>query len=187
MAYAVVLDACVLFPSTLRDTLLTLAQRRLFQPLWSERILDEMRRNILAKRPHVVPARLDRTLQLMRATFDGACVEGFEPLEAGLELPDPDDRHVLAAAIISGAQAIVTKNLKDFPAKTLGGFDIEAVHPDDFLLDQLDLAPPAVVGGLRDQVNRFKNPPMDLIGLLARLERDEVPRFAEEVRRRTAL
>jgi predicted nucleic acid-binding protein len=173
-------------PSTLRDTVLALAHRGLFQPLWSERILEETRRNILAKRPNVVPARLDRTFVLMRSAFDGACVENFEPLETGLWLPDPDDRHVLAAAVVGGAQAIVTKNLKDFPAAALRPFDMEAVHPDDFLLDQLDLAPRVVVGGLHDQVGRFKNPPMDLIGLLTRLERDDVPFLVEEVRRRTA-
>lgn len=89
--------------------------------------------------------------------------------------------------MVGGAQAIVTKNLKDFPAEVLSTFEIETAHPDDFLLDQLDLTPPTVVGGLRDQVGRFKNPPMNLVGLLTRLERDEVPRFGEEVRRRTAL
>ena len=117
--YAALLDANVLFPNLLRDTVLTLAQRGLYRPLWSEKILDEARRNILAKRPDVDPVKLQRTFALVREKFDDANVEGFDPLQAGLELPDPDDRHVLAAAIHGGAQSIVTFNLKDFPAKTL--------------------------------------------------------------------
>lgn len=120
----------------------------------------------------------------MREKFDDANVEGFDPLQAGLELPDPDDRHVLAAAIHGGAQSIVTFNLKDFPAKTLAGFDIEAVHPDAFLLDQLDLAPAVVLDVLRTMASRYKKPPMDLAAVLAVLENNRVPDFAEEVRRR---
>jgi predicted nucleic acid-binding protein len=182
--YAALLDANVLFPNLLRDTLLTLAQRGLYRPLWSEQILDEARRNILAQRPDVDRAKLERTFSLVRENFDDANVEGFEPLQAGLELPDPDDRHVLAAAIHGGAQSIVTFNLKDFPAETLAGFDIEPVHPDAFLLDQLDLAPAIVLDGLRTMARRFKKPPMDLGTVLAVLENNQVPDFAEEVRRR---
>lgn len=182
--YTALLDANVLFPNLLRDTLLTLAQRGLYRPLWSEEILDEARRNILAKRPDIDTTKLDRTFALVRETFDDACVEGFEPLQAGLELPDPDDRHVLAAAVHGGAQSIVTFNLKDFPAPVLEGFDIKAVHPDTFLLDQLDLAPAVVLDGLRTMARRFKKPPMDLAAVLAVLESNRVPDFAEEVRRR---
>jgi predicted nucleic acid-binding protein len=180
--YTVVLDACVLFPNILRDTLLTLAERELFRPLWSAAILDEVRRNVIAKR-NVDPSALDRTLALMNIAFDDALVEDWQPLVVGLELPDPDDRHVLAAAIAGGAQTIVTFNLVDFPAKQLGPHHVDAVHPDTFLLDQLDLAPARVLSALAKQAQRFRNPAMDLSGLLARLERCDVPEFTEEVRR----
>lgn len=180
--YVVVLDACVLFPNVLRDTLLSLAELELFQPLWSEEILDEVRRNVIAKR-NVDPAAIDRTLTLMNSSFDGALVEVRKPLIEELELPDLDDRHVVAAAISGGGQAIVTFNLTDFPKGQLQPHHIEAVHPDAFLLDQLDLAPTRVFAALIKQARRFRNPPMDLSGLLARLERCGVPGFVEEVRR----
>lgn len=180
--YTVVLDACVLFPNVLRDTLLTLAERELFRPLWSDAILDEVRRNVLAKR-NVDPAAFDRTLALMNASFDDALVEDWQPIVIGLELPDPDDEHVLAAAITGGAQTIVTFNLVDFPTKQLQSHHVDAVHPDSFLLDQLDLSPAVVLNALARQARRFRNPAMDLSGLLARLERCDVPEFTEEVRR----
>jgi len=184
--FAVVIDACVLFPNFLRDTVLTLAEQELFRPLWSEAILAEVRRNVLAKRD-VDPDAFDRTLALMNNAFDDATVGDWEPLVAGLDLPDPGDRHVLAAAIAGGAQSIATFNLADFPAERLEPHNIEAVHPDAFLLDQLDLAPATVLAALRRQASRFRKPPMDLSGLLARLERCGVPGFAEEIRRRNAL
>lgn len=162
--------------------MLTLAEAELFRPLWSQAILDEVRRNVIAKRK-VDPAMFDRTLALMNAAFNGAMVDGWQPIAVGLELPDPDDRHVLAAAIAGGAQAVVTFNLVDFPAKQLEPHNVNAVHPDAFLLDQLDLAPARVLNALARQAQRFRKPPMDLSGLLARLERCDVPEFAEEVRR----
>jgi len=171
-----------LFPNILRDTLLTLAERELFRPLWSDAILDEVRRNVLAKR-NVDPAAFDRTLALMNASFDDALVDDWQPIVIGLELPDPDDRHVLAAAIAGGAQAIVTFNLVDFPTKQFQPHHVDAVHPDSFLLDQLDLSPAVVLNALAKQAQRFRNPAMDLSGLLARLERCDVPEFTEEVRR----
>ncbi|KAA2255641.1 PIN domain-containing protein [Solihabitans fulvus] len=180
--YKVVLDACVLFPSVLRDTLLSIAEQELFHPQWSEQILDEVRRSVIAKR-NVDPIAFDRTLALMNNSFDGAVVENWKHLVDGLKLPDPDDRHVLAAAIAGGSQTIVTFNLVDFPTGLLEPHHIDAVHPDAFLLDQLDLAPARVLGALAKQARRFRNPAMDLSGLLARLERCGVPEFTDEVRR----
>jgi predicted nucleic acid-binding protein len=180
--YAVVLDACVLFPNVLRDSLLTFAEHDLFRPLWSDAILDEVRRNVVTKR-NVDPSAFDRTLALMNGSFDGALVENWKPVVAELSLPDPDDRHVLAAAIAGGGQAIITFNLVDFPTDRLTPHHIDAVHPDAFFLDQLDLAPARVLAALTKQAERFRNPVMDLSGLLARLERCGVPDFTEEVRR----
>ena len=86
-------------------------------------------------------------------------VRGHEPLIDGLTLPDPDDRHVLAAAIRAGAQSIITFNLKDFPSGTLAAYNVEAVHPDEFVYDLLDLKPNAVVSAVQDQVAALRNPP----------------------------
>lgn len=100
----------------------------------------------------------------------GCLVDGYEELIAGLELPDADDRHVLAAAIRAGAQTIVTANLSDFPAKVLLPYDVEAQHPDDFVLAQIDLAPGAVLNVLRAQADSLKNPPRSIGDVLDTLQ-----------------
>ncbi len=97
-------------------------------------------------------------------------VSGYEPLVDGLVLPDPNDRHVLAAAIRSAAQTIVTFNLKDFPAVALEPFGVEARHPDDFIVDQIDLASGQVVAVVLEQVAALKNPPMTRDDVLGRLQ-----------------
>jgi predicted nucleic acid-binding protein len=125
------LDTCVLVPNTLYDTLLRLAEDGFYRPLWSERILEELRETLARLYP-ADPARFDRRVQAMVAAFETATVTGREQVSAGLDLPDPDDRHVLDPAIAGGAQAIVTVNLKDFPADRLAGRGIEAIHPDEF-------------------------------------------------------
>ncbi len=99
-----------------------------------------------------------------------AVVTGYEDLIASLSLPDPDDRHVLAAAIRAGATVIVTYNLKDFPAETLARFDIEAQHPDDFLVSLLDQSPGMVCAAVKRQRESLRNPPKTALELLATLE-----------------
>ena len=126
MAFVVVYDACVLHPAPLRDLLVRIANTGIVRARWSERILDECFRSILERRSDLDPAALDRTRRLMCEAVPDCLVTRFEHLEAGLDLPDLDDRHVLAAAIRAGAQAIVTTNLKDFPDHVLERYDIEA-------------------------------------------------------------
>lgn len=110
----------------------------------SAAILDECFRNILATRPELKPATLDRTRELMTRSVPDCMVTGLEGLIGGLVLPDHDDRRVLAAAIQAGAQAVVTFNLDDFPAARLEPYNIEAKHPDDFVVDTIDLSPGVV-------------------------------------------
>ena len=126
------LDANVLFPFRKRDILLRFHHAGLFRARWTERILDEWTLNLLEQKPHLEPS-VHSQRQAMREHFEEALVTGYEPLIGTLELPDADDRHVLAAAIRCGAQHIVTDNLVDFPAEVLGSFDIEAVNADGFL------------------------------------------------------
>jgi len=102
----------------------------------------------------------------MDRAVPNAQVTGFEPLIAGLSLPDPDDRHVLAAAVQCGAQVIVTFNLRDFPGDALAPHAIEAKHPDDFVLDALSLAPGAVVTALHEQAQSLRSPPRTSFELL---------------------
>jgi predicted nucleic acid-binding protein len=157
--FTVVYDACVLFPAPLRDLLMQLALTGLFRARWSSMIHDEWTRSVLKVRADLTAEQLSRTRQLMDSHVLDALVTGFEPLIEALELPDPDDRHVLAAAIRCGADAIVTYNLKDFPADALSTYGIEAIHPDSFILSQLDLAPNVVLTAVKQTRARLKNPP----------------------------
>lgn len=117
--FTVIYDACVLYPQTLRDLLMHLALADLFKAKWSAQIHDEWMRNLHASKPDIPFEKLERVRDLMDAHVRDALVIGHEPLIEALSLPDPDDRHVLAAAIKCGAGGIVTTNLKDFPASAL--------------------------------------------------------------------
>lgn len=159
MAFIVLYDACVLYPAPLRDLLVRIAKTGIVRGRWTDAILDECFRSILEQRPDLKPEALERTRELMKQAVPDCLVTGFETLVEGLILPDRDDRHVLAAAIRVGAQAIVTFNLADFPDEKLAPYDIESKHPDDFVLDTIDLAPAAVAKVVSDQAEALKNPP----------------------------
>jgi predicted nucleic acid-binding protein len=154
----------------LRDLLVRLAQAGLVRALWTETIHDEWTRNVLANNPHVTAERLARTRSLMNDAVRDCLVTGYEDLINSLTLPDPDDRHVLAAAIRGGANTIVTFNLTDFPEETLARYGIEAQHPDDFLTCLLDLAASAVCVVVKAQRESLRNPPRAAEELLATLE-----------------
>ena len=130
--FTAVYDACVLYPAALRDFLVWLAMSGRFRARWSEQIHDEWKRNVLRNRPDLSAAQLDRTSALMDQAIPDALVTGHEDLIDGLTLPDPEDRHVLAAAIRCHASVIVTFNLQDFPADVLAEFGLEAQHPEVF-------------------------------------------------------
>lgn len=120
------LDACVLYSAPLRDLLMRLAGRELYAPRWTEHIHDEWMENVLANRPELSRAKLERTRALMNTHAVGSLVEGYDSLIESLVLPDLDDRHVLVAAIKGKASIIVTYNLSDFPASALKPYSIEA-------------------------------------------------------------
>ncbi|WHT18091.1 PIN domain-containing protein [Crossiella sp. CA-258035] len=130
----------MLYPSTLRDLLIRIARAGLVQAKWTNRILDEVFDNLREHRPDLDPDALTRTRRLMVCAVRDCLVTNYEPLEAALELPDPDDRHVLAAAIKARAQVIVTNNLRDFPSGHDGRWDIEAKSADDFATHRDPLA-----------------------------------------------
>lgn len=183
MAFPAFLDTCVLFPQYLTDTLLTQASSGIYRPLWSSGVLEELGR-ALGRETAMTPDQVARRLNRMQAAFPDAEVTGYEHLVAGMT-NDPKDRHVLAAAVRGGVEILVTFNISDFPEAALKPFDIVALTPDDFLLDQLDLYPAMVLDCLHRQVNRYSSVhgPVDVTGLLGPLARAGVPRFADEVRR----
>jgi hypothetical protein len=157
--FVAVYDACVLYPAPLRDLLMHLAVSDLFRARWTTRIHEEWIRNLLAKRRELTRAQLERTRDLMDASVPDCLVTGYEGLEARLTLPDPDDRHVLAAAILCQAGTIVTFNRKDFPAETLAPLGITAQHPDEFIEHTFGINPAAVIAAVRDHRASLAHPP----------------------------
>lgn len=154
-----VYDACVLYPAPLRDLLMHLALSGPYRARWSERIHEEWMSALLRQRPDLSRGDLEWTRQQMDTAVPDALVRGYESLEPSLQLPDPDDRHVLAAAILCGAGAIVTYNLKDFPDEVLAAYGITAQHPDEFVGHAFDLSPAAVCKAVRDQRASLQHPP----------------------------
>jgi len=169
--YPVVLDACVLYPSFLRDLLIRLGLTGLYQPKWSATIEDEWQRNLLANRADLTPEQIQRTAVLMNTALPDAMITGFEPLIDSVDLPDVDDRHVVAAAVRSNAEIIVTFNLKDFPAPALDAFGIEALHHDDFVMDLFDLNRSLVLSAVTTQRSNLRKPPMSVDDYLEALLR----------------
>ncbi|MEZ0609041.1 PIN domain-containing protein [Fibrella sp. WM1] len=153
------LDACVLYPAPIRDLLLHLADANLYKPKWTDRIQEEWTRNLLLNRPDLTAKQLSQTTDAMNSAFPEATVHQYQNLINVLDLPDPDDRHVLAAAICGQAQLIVTANLKDFPADRLSLYAIDAQHPDVFIAQLIELDPEAVLQAFLAQVANLRNPP----------------------------
>jgi predicted nucleic acid-binding protein len=173
----VVYDACVLYPASIRDLLLQLATTELVRAKWTERIHKEWIENLLKNRPELTRDRLERTRDRMN-TLPDCLISGYELLEAGLELPDVDDRHVLAAAIHGGAQAIVTYNLADFPESELTKHNVAAIHPDEFVLDLVDLDSQVVLSCVQRSLQRLKNPPLAMAQYIEILRKNRLSQFA---------
>ena len=180
MAFPAFIDTCVLFPAALCDTVLRIAETQAFRPLWSGAVMTELHRNLV--KLGIPSDRVDHRIDQMTQSFPDAMVTGYESLIDGM-INDHKDRHVVAAAVRAHAEVIVTFNLKDFPDFALAPFDVAAVHPDDFLLDQLDLYPGLTLHALRAQAAAHRREPKTVAGVLAMLERCGVPHFAAEVRR----
>ncbi|QVM89731.1 PIN domain-containing protein [Pseudomonas entomophila] len=174
-SFTALYDANVLYPAILRDLLMNLALTGVYRARWSARIHDEWKRNLLLNRPDLTQEQLDRTSGLMDAAVPDALVSDYEALVSGLDLPDEDDRHVLAAAIKGNASVIVTFNLKDFPDTALRGFDIEALHPDDFIADLWDLDKAAVLEAVQRQRQSLKDPPQSVQMYLDKLLQQKLP------------
>ncbi|MBV6695824.1 PIN domain-containing protein [Kitasatospora aureofaciens] len=170
MAFVVIYDACVLYPNTLRDLLMRVSLRGLVRAQWTDTILDEVDRNLI-KDFQIPPERLQRRRELMNQAVRDCLVTGFESLIEGLKLPDPDDRHVLAAAIRAGAQVIVTNNRKDFPSDYLGSFGIERKSADDFVMDLIGLDDRIVYSCVQEIALSRRKPPQTLDDVLGQLEK----------------
>ena len=157
--FTVVYDANILYSAPLRDFFVQLAASKILEARWTEEIHTEWMRNVLLNRSDLRSEQLARTKNLMNENVENCLVEGYEQIIPELELPDPGDRHVLAAAIHCRADFIVTFNLRDFPAENLKQYNIEPLHPDEFILRILNFKFEGVCQAVEKQRIRLKNPP----------------------------
>jgi predicted nucleic acid-binding protein len=154
----VVYDANVLYPAQLRDFLMWVAVNKLVDAHWTEAIQHEWMRNLLADRDDLTEEQLGHTREQMERALPNACVDGHTDWIEDLTLPDPSDRHVLAAAIHVNADALVTINLKDFPEEQLSAFGITSIHPDQLVCTLFDRCPDEVIATAADHRSTLTNP-----------------------------
>ena len=157
--FAVALDTCVLWPSRQRDFFLSLAVEGLYRPVWSPVVLGELRYEEEAKllargeAPTIAAARADRLIDAMAGQFSDALAHGWERLDGTFGLPDPHDEHVLAAAVVAGASAVVTHNHRDFPATSMP-WGIEVMTPARFATTTVELDPGRAAQAARSMASR---------------------------------
>jgi predicted nucleic acid-binding protein len=196
--FIVVYDTNVLFPQSLRDLLIRLALKDLFRAKWSQDILDELKRNLLARAgeiaektgapPTLTAEKVDRTIRLMNSAVKDCLVTGYQDIEKSLKLPDPGDNHVLAAAIRAKAEVIVTWNLSDFPPAILSSYDIEAQTPDEFISHLLDFNNgEPVIEAVHEQRASLKNPPYTPQQMLESYTRNQLHGLVKSLSGRTHL
>ena len=179
---AVFADASVLYSAMIRDMLVQAAQEKAFTLRWSAEVQMEWRRALLANRPDLEEARIARTQSLMDNALPYAAVESFHARIQELTLPDPNDRHVLAAAIHSGCDIIVTFNLSDFPVRALTPYNVAAMHPDAFFAQMVEDAPLPLIKALRTLRLRLKAPSYSVEEFVSLLIRQRLSATAEALR-----
>jgi PIN domain len=177
-----VYDACVLYPFHLRNLLVQCGADRLVDARWTDAIHDEWIHNLAANTQNLSIQRLTETRDLMKRVLPTADVTGYEKHIPQLALPDPGDRHVLAAAIAGRASNIVTWNLADFPAKALAPHHVSAQNPDDFLMDLYAAAPDAVIAVAENARKNLKKTAPTVTEFIHALERQKLTRFATLLR-----
>lgn len=180
--YTALLDANIFYPAPLRDLMMQLAVQDMFHGRWTEDIHREWIEALLRTKPHLERARLEATRDLINASTRDALITGYEAIIPTLELPDPNDRHVLAAAIVGRCDVIVTVNLRHFPNTALAPFQIEAQHPNVFLCNHLDLAPDVFCEAVRKVRGRLRNPPYSVDEYLDTLARQGLNDLSEALR-----
>jgi len=178
----VFLDANVLYPAALRDLLMRLALQGLFRAKWSDMVHEEWMEAVQRDFSNITRPQLERTRDLMNRNAIDSLVTGFEHLIESIKLPDPDDRHVLAAAIASAATRIVTFNLKDFPTTSLQPYGIKAQHPDEFITQLMEIDMESVCTAARQHRINLRNPPKTALEYLGTLERQGLPKTVARLR-----
>jgi hypothetical protein len=187
VALTVVLDACVLYSAPLRDLLLHVAETGLYRPRWTEEINDEWTRNLKLRRPDLPVERIERTRSEMNNSVPDCLISGYQGLIPSLNLPDVNDRHVLAAAVFIHADVIVTNNAADFPDSALASFGIRAWHPDSLVMYLLDLDAETVCSAIKVLRASLTKPAFTPEAYLDNLAKAGLSRTAARLRRYASL
>ncbi len=183
----VFVDANVLYPAGIRDILLQLSRRRVIEPKWSEDIGREWKSAFRNSRPDIPQEKLDRTWKELNYHYPTALVTDYRHRIDDLQLPDPDDRHVLAAAIIGQCDLILTANLRDFPLDIVGVYGLAVEHPDTWMCNLLEYRPSEFCRSVRDMRLRLRKPPLSVEQHLASLERQGLVETVSLLRQHTGL
>lgn len=184
-SYIAVYDACVLVPAPVRDILMQLATTGLVRARWSPDIHQEWMTAVRRLRPDIPIEKLDRTREKMDEAVPDALITGYGTLIDSVNLKDRNDRHVVAAAIRGRASIIVTRNLADFPADVLAEYGLEAMSPDSFVANLVDLYPSSksdLCQSLKICRTRLKNPPFTVAQYLDLLQKHDFFRTIEELK-----
>lgn len=185
MAYeppVAVLDACVLYPFHLRNLLVQCAVDRLIEARWTDEIHEEWMRNLAAANPDVTLSRLQRTRELMESVLPAASVTGYQRHIASVTLPDPKDRHVVAAAIEAGAFSIVTWNLRHFPARALAQHGLVKHTPDQLLMDLYDTNRAITIAAAANARRNLTKSGMGAAEFIDALSRQKLRHFLQTMR-----
>lgn len=178
---SVFLDANVIYSITLTDVLLTLAEHDLFLPLWSPNVLQEAQEAASRTLPDAAQQAFRKRPIMMDRAFPESSIHVEESEWSQFDLPDPDDRHVLAAAAQGQADALATRNIKDFPQKLLDSFSIQVITPDDLLCVLLRRNPEATASAIRELIDSRHRPPINIPDFAKRLERSGATQFAAAI------
>lgn len=173
--FTVIYDANLFYPAFVRDVMLCLAKAEIFRPRWTDQIHQEWMSKLASDRPDITKEKIERIRELVDKTVPDCLVKGYKPLIKGLDLPDPKDNHVLAAAIKAGAQVIVTMNLKNFPDEKLAQFDIDAQHPDEFIQFQKEEDLSKILQQLKACRLAKKKPPYSVETFIDRFRHHHMP------------
>ena len=179
--YTAVLDACVLFSRLQRDVLLSLAHADLYTARWTQEIENEWTSSLIEKYPDAAE-KTHLVVDQMREAIPDCLIVDYELFIPSLQLPDENDRHVLAAAIRGNADAIVSLNTKDFPAEVLSKFDIEIQTPDQFVLNQIMLHPPRALTAIKKMRARWERPSLTASDMIDLFEKRQLPQTAAHLR-----
>lgn len=178
--FTVFIDANVFFGARLRSLVLFLAQSKMFRARWTDKVHEEWMRNVAEKR-NIDILRLEKIRTLIDRSVLNCLVTGYEGIEASLDLPDPDDRHILAAAVKTRADMILTFNDRDFPAHIVEPLGIEICHPDEFLLDQFGISEELFIAYVRADFQHYKAPAMTFGNYVEDLRKAGVPKTAQVI------